>query len=64
MSRVEMPQNTRVVDLLQVARSQGKRLVWRPEPFRQSRPPEDTHAHNSPVNRMRPGLHVVAGNTD
>lgn len=63
---LDLPKDTRVVDLIRFANAQGKRLVWRKEGFRYRPKMEnaanDSRITNKPsVTRLRPRLRVVAG---
>lgn len=57
----DLPENTRVIDLIRFANTQGKRLVWKQEGFRY-RPQLEQAANDQPpvVTRLRPRLRVVA----
>ncbi|HET8799655.1 MAG TPA: hypothetical protein VFN01_00590 [Marinobacter sp.] len=57
---IDLPDNTRVIDLIRFANAQGKRLVWKREGFRY-RPKLEQAANDQPpvVTRLRPRLRVV-----
>ena len=61
---LDLPENTRVIDLIRFANAQGKRLVWKQEGFRYRAHLEEAandhrHAHRPSVTRLRPRLRVV-----
>lgn len=57
---IDLPENTRVIDLIRFANAQGKRLVWKREGFRY-RPKLEQAANDQPctVTRLRPRLRLV-----
>lgn len=57
---IDLPENTRVIDLIRLANAQGKRLVWKREGFRY-RPQLEQAANDQPctVTRLRPRLRLV-----
>ncbi|WP_339781314.1 hypothetical protein [uncultured Marinobacter sp.] len=62
--RLDLPKNTRVVDLIRFANAQGKRLVWKQEGFRYRAHLEEAandhrNGHRPTVTRLRPRLRVV-----
>ena len=58
--RLDLPESTRVIDLIRFANSQGKRLVWKQEGFRYRAHLEDAANDQPPiVTRLRPRLRVV-----
>lgn len=57
---VNLPENTRVIDLIRFAQAQGKRLVWRRDGLRYRPHMEDaSRVQHRPVTRLRPRLRVV-----
>jgi predicted homoserine dehydrogenase-like protein len=57
---VQLSPNTRVIDLLAFAKSQGKTLVWKSEGFNYQPHLENTPNDHSPsVTRLRARLRVV-----
>lgn len=58
--QVDLPETTRVIDLIRFARAQGKRLVWRQDGFRyRAHVEEAANDHPPVVTRLRPRLRVV-----
>lgn len=58
--QIDLPENTRVIDLIRLANAQGKRLVWKQDGFRY-RPHVEEAANDQPpvVTRLRPRLRLV-----
>lgn len=57
---LDLPESTRVIDLIRFAKAQGKRLVWKQDGFRyRAHLEEATNDKPSVVTRLRPRLRVV-----
>ena len=61
---LNLPNTTRVVDLIRFANAQGKRLVWRQEGFRyrahmENAANDHSNGHKPVVTRLRPRLRVL-----
>lgn len=58
--KIDLPDNTRVIDLVRFARAQGKRLIWKPDGLRyRAHLEEAANDHNPVVTRLRPRLRLV-----
>lgn len=61
---INLPDNTRVIDLIRLANAQGKRLIWRRQGFRYraqlAHPETANDSQYSNVTRLRPRLRVVS----
>lgn len=57
---LDLPDSTRVIDLIRFAKAQGKRLIWKQDGFRyRAHMEEAANDHPPVVTRLRPRLRVV-----
>lgn len=62
--QLELPENTRVIDLIRFANAHGKRLVWKTDRHRyrahvEKAANDNRNDHRSVVTRLRPRLRLV-----
>ncbi|MBB5321188.1 hypothetical protein [Marinobacter oulmenensis] len=57
--RLDLPNSTRVIDLIRLANAQGKRLVWKRDGLRYRPHMEAANDQHPVVTRLRPRLRVV-----
>lgn len=58
--RVDLPDTTRIIDLIRYANALGKRVTWKPDGFRyRAHVEEAANDQPSVVTRLRPRLRLV-----